>query len=294
MYSRFIYFLFGGGSLILMLLTGISAQAEELILKSPPASIAQWYKPQNKRQVWLHTMFSLRRSMQALEEYAEREEPARLEKWAIDFDTTYQQLGEMVPEWRDELELEWSGRLRQAASQRDVEGVRRALGKVRTSCRSCHNEYQTVTSILYRSPDFSAIKITNSTTESLSHKEFMTAMSRAINRVKIFQEDHNREGAEQAGRELQRLLKLSAASCDQCHEESASRTRIFSAESAGYQTGLLDGIATQDSKKVNSNLGKIGAFVCARCHSIHRPLEEIRAMLSRGNTPELWGGISGE
>lgn len=285
MHSRITHSLVLGTSMLLLLLTGITVEAEGLVLKSPPASLAQWYKPQNKRQVWLHTMFSLRRSMQALEEYAEGNEPARLEKWGIAFDSAYQQLGEMVPEWQDELELEWAGRLRQAATLGDVAGVRRALGKVRISCRSCHNEYQTVTSILYRGPDFSAITIANSATQSLSHQEFMEAMSRSVNQVKIFQEDHDREGAGRAGRELQRLLTLATASCLECHEDSQTTARIFSAESDRYQTDLLDGIATQDSKKVNSSLGKIGAFVCARCHSIHRPLEEIRAMLTQREQP---------
>jgi nitrate/TMAO reductase-like tetraheme cytochrome c subunit len=142
-----------------------------------------------------------------------------------------------------------------------------------------------VSSILYRSPDFSALKIASSATEILSHKELMEAMSRAVNQVKIFHEDNNREGAQLAGVELQRLLKLSAASCAQCHQESESRARIFSAESDRYQSELLDGIAAQDSKVVNGNLGKIGAFVCARCHSIHRPIEEIRAMLAKKLQP---------
>jgi cytochrome c556 len=284
-YSRISQTLLCAGGLLLLLLTDVSAQSDELSLKLPPTSLAQWYKPQNKRQVWLHTMFSLRRSMQALEEYAERDEPARLEKWAVDFDQAYHKIGEMVPEWQDELELEWSEYLRQAVSQGDVDGVRRALGKVRTSCRSCHNEYRTVSSILYRSPDFSAIRIASRAAESLSHKELMEAMSRAVNQVKIFHEDNDRDGAQLAGVELQRLLKLSASSCVQCHQEGETSARIFSVESDRYQRELLDGIAAQDSKQVNSNLGNIGAFVCARCHSIHRPLEEIRAMLTRKVKP---------
>ncbi|MCW8917500.1 MAG: cytochrome c [Gammaproteobacteria bacterium] len=269
------------GAFFLLLFTHQTTRAEELVVKLPPASLAQWYKPQNKRQVWLHTMFSLRRSMQALEEYVERGEPQRLAKWADDFATAYERLGEMVPEWRDELELEWSGRMRQAAVQGDMEGVRHALGKVRTSCRSCHNEYRTVTSILYRGPDFGAITIANGANEGLSHKELMAAMSRAVNQVKIFHEDQQPQRASEAGKELQRLLTLAADSCAQCHQESESRARIFSAASDRYQSDLLDGIAAQDGKQVDGNLGKIGAFICARCHTIHRPLAEFRAMLTK-------------
>ena len=43
-------------------------------LDEPPASLEKWYKPANERQVWLHTMFRLRREMQAISEYAEKNE----------------------------------------------------------------------------------------------------------------------------------------------------------------------------------------------------------------------------
>ena len=35
-----------------------------------PESLAEWYKPKNERQVWLHTMFAMRRELQAIAEYA--------------------------------------------------------------------------------------------------------------------------------------------------------------------------------------------------------------------------------
>lgn len=270
-----------GVSLVLLSTMVFPAHGGELLLNTPPHSIAQWYKPQNKRQVWLHTMFSLRRSMQAVEEYLERNEPSRLERWAVVLDEEYRKLGDMVPEWQDELETEWSGRLRQAAADGDVTEVRRALGKLRTTCRSCHNEFRTVTNILYRSPDFSALRITTDRDGTLTNRELMQLMSRRVNQVKIFQEDHDSEAAKTAAEELGRLLKLADTSCSQCHQEDGAGSRNFSTRSEEYQSELLNGIALRDVKQVNSSLGKIGAFVCARCHSIHRPIEEIRAMLKK-------------
>ena len=51
------------------------------LIKTPPASLAQWYKPENKRQVWLHNMFKLRREMQAVRLYADNKEDNHLQKW---------------------------------------------------------------------------------------------------------------------------------------------------------------------------------------------------------------------
>lgn len=268
-----------GLSLLLLLPYG-QGDAAELNLRLPPDSIAQWYKPQNKRHVWLHTMFKLRRSMQALEEYAELNEASHMKKWADSFDSNYRKLGEMVPEWNDELELEWSTRLKGAAEAGDVASVRRALRKVKTSCRSCHNEYQLVSAVLYRSPDFTALKIPHDAGEPIGYREFMTRMSRRVNQVKIFYEDGDHDMALDAAVDLQRLMKLSSASCSECHKEEASTDRIF-ARNADYNSALQAGISAGNTKQVNEQLGNIGAFVCARCHAVHKPVAELRELLKK-------------
>ena len=51
------------------------------LIKSPPASLAQWYKPENERQVWLHNMFKLRREMQAIRLYSDNKDAKHQDKW---------------------------------------------------------------------------------------------------------------------------------------------------------------------------------------------------------------------
>ncbi len=67
-------------------------------LDTPPASLEQWYKPANKRQVWLHTMFRLRREMQAISEYAEQNDQAGMDKWIQRLEKDYIKIADMVPE----------------------------------------------------------------------------------------------------------------------------------------------------------------------------------------------------
>ena len=67
-------------------------------LDVPPASLEQWYKPANKRQVWLHTMFRLRREMQAIGEYAEQNDRAAMDKWIKRLEKDYKKIADMVPE----------------------------------------------------------------------------------------------------------------------------------------------------------------------------------------------------
>jgi hypothetical protein len=69
-------------------------------LDKPPASLEKWYKPANKRQVWLHTMFRLRREMQAIREYAEQDDQPGMKKWIARLDKDYNKIADMVPEWK--------------------------------------------------------------------------------------------------------------------------------------------------------------------------------------------------
>ena len=86
-------------------ITGVTtAHAETKVsLKQPPHSLEQWYKPANKRQVWLHTMFKLRREMQAVRENAENGDKAATLKWIKRLDKHYNKIADMVPEWEKEI-----------------------------------------------------------------------------------------------------------------------------------------------------------------------------------------------
>ena len=73
------------GVITLSLVTGIAVlvikhQPSVQLVKTPPPILAQWYKPQNKRQVWLHNMFKLRREMQAIEFYAQRQDSKNIKE----------------------------------------------------------------------------------------------------------------------------------------------------------------------------------------------------------------------
>jgi len=122
-----------GAALVLSLAVfGGSAGAGQL--PALPPSLADWYKPRAERQVWLHLMFSLRRELQAVEEYAVAGEPALTGKWAERLLGHYAEIAERVPEWSDELDREAADALRDAVRSGDLPGVLRAARKVGQSC----------------------------------------------------------------------------------------------------------------------------------------------------------------
>lgn len=204
-----------------------SALAAEKWLPLPPASIAQWYKPHNDRQVWLHTMFSLRREMQAIRGYAAADEPALARNWVERFAEHYLKIAEMVPEWKDELEYGWLERLQSSTATGDSPGITLALRKIEQGCNACHREYRALTALLYRTPDFSAIRIKLADGSEQDYPQAMERLSLLVNRIKIASEDNRPEEALTALQQLRQRLDGLGESCGTCHRDPAPRERFL-------------------------------------------------------------------
>jgi len=263
----------------LLMITG-SVVAAEKYVPLPPASIAQWYKPQNDRQVWLHTMFSLRREMQAVTEYAAADEQALTQKWTERFAGHYLKIAEMVPEWKDELEYGWLERLQSAAETGDREGVELALRKIGQGCKSCHREYRAVTAILYRTPDFSNIRIKKLADGSVdSFSAVMKELSLLINRIKIASDDSREQPALESLEQLRHRLADLSESCTGCHKDAAPRERFLGKLTNDALQGLEQGLKQGDKKLVGRSLGSAAVYACARCHAVHRAPSDIRETL---------------
>ena len=257
---------------LLMLWMGVpTLAAEEATLRLPPASLTQWYKPANKRQVWLHTMFKLRREMQAVSEYASQRRPELLAKWAQRLADDYRRIAEMVPEWRDELELAQVERLLKAVDQADYTALQRAQRKLKNSCNACHREYQAVTALLYRAPDFTSRSLSSPVGgDPIDYSDAMAALSRQVNRIKIASEDQQPEAALQALSQLQAGLQRLGEGCGECHKGPQPRERILGEETRQTLAALRAAIGSGDQKQTGRQLGTAAVIVCARCHGVHR------------------------
>lgn len=267
--------------LLLVLMSGLAlAQDTSRTLPLPPDSLAQWYPPANQRQVWLHTMFSLRRSMQAVGEYNALGDSKLAARWAERFAQDYKRLAAMVPEWQDEIEEAQADRLVAAARQGDSDGMTRALQRLGTTCRSCHNENRAIVTLVYRMPDYRDITVENSDTmEELPYPQHMERLGTLMNRVKIAQEDGRHGVAQTAGRSFIAGVKDLSNSCGACHKDEAPRERIFGPAIQQALTTLDKELQQNNRKGTDEALGTLGAYACGRCHSIHKNSAELRRAL---------------
>ncbi|WJW75486.1 hypothetical protein QVG61_13500 [Thiohalobacter sp. IOR34] len=235
-----------------------------ILLKKPPPSLARWYKPANKRQVWLHNMFKLRREMQALRFYAGRDDGTHLRKWSERFSEHYRKIAEMVPEWNGKLDMRAVSDLQQAVQGNQPEGVKRALDQIAKSCDACHADYRAVTAAIYRAADFSTLRVGG----TVGFEAHMEQLSSQVNLIKIAAEDGAVDLALSALVDLERGMAALGQTCVRCHEKDP---RPYPDDAARrtlerLKTALRTGTARDQGRE----LGSLAVQACARCHGTHR------------------------
>ena len=267
---------------LLLCLPGLSRADDEgqWLPTLPEASLAQWYKPDNKRQVWLHTMFALRREMQAVSEYLELEDRARLAKWAERLVGHYRKIPEMVPEWSDDADLDAAVDLERSVAAGDFAAVKEATRELGRSCKSCHREYRALAAARFRAPDFSLLTVTDASGVERDFPDQMHALSRSVNRIKIAGEDQRWDVAELALSKLRLELAALGETCSDCHDDEAPQERILGAEARASLTRIGAGLAERQQQALGRSVGEAAVRICARCHGIHRTLSDLSRRLS--------------
>ncbi|TNF92164.1 MAG: hypothetical protein EP297_13855 [Gammaproteobacteria bacterium] len=246
------------------------------MVKLPPASIAQWYKPENKRQVWLHTMFNLRREMQAARYYAENKNAKQLEKWVGELIKHYKKIGEMTPEWNKELDIEAITYLQESAKNHLFQDVSHALDDLNESCESCHTDYRAITATMYRAPDFSSLKIS----PSISYEAHMKELIKQVNQIKIASVDGMKDIALSSLSDLEKGINTQGKTCSNCHKKG---THVYPDDKINNTIARLrESLKTGTLKDQGRELGTLAVLACAQCHGTHRIAYDTRKIFADG------------
>jgi cytochrome c556 len=247
-------------------------------VKIPPSALSQWYKPENKRQVWLHNMFKLRREMQAVEFYAQNKDPELLAKWSAKLNEHYLKIGKMVPEWKGKLSSQILAELNEQVEQNQFNDIPKTLKDLSLNCQSCHTDYQKQTAVLYRAPDFSNIILPSKTDSAIPYTQHMDSLSKQVNQIKIASEDGMKGLALSSLAELKQGMHTLGQTCSNCHKSeieaypSKAMTQSLAQLEQSLQTGSL--------KDQGRSLGTLAVQACARCHGTHRMSYDARKQLS--------------
>ena len=268
---------------------GTKSSSPTVTIKFPPASLEQWYKPANKRQVWLHTMFRLRREMQAIAEYAKFDNPvadnpaadkATMQKWVKRLEKDYNKIAEMVPEWKNEIKPRLLSELEMFVEKGDGPRTGRTLEMIKRTCDDCHTYYQPLVTAMYRSPHYDDIKIKNVDGSLQNFEDNMEQLSDLVNRILIALDDGHKPVALSARTELADQLQKLGSSCNRCHKDDEyPRERILGKATQQRFVTLQKHIEEDRVKDSQKLMGEIAVTVCARCHNTHRIVNDLRNAL---------------
>jgi len=244
------------------------------MVKLPPASLAQWYKPENKRQIWLHNMFKLRREMQAVQYYADSHNEKLLNQWATRLSEHYLKIGEMVPEWQEKLNTEAITALQERVKNNQFKDIQGVLTELAVTCDACHTDYRATTATRYRAPDFSRIEIS----PSISLVTHMDKLTKQVNQIKIASEDGMTDVALTSLDDLKTGINTLGETCSNCHKHDP---RTYPNETIkNTLTQLEQSLKTGTLKDQGRELGTLAVIACAQCHGTHRLSYDARKQLS--------------
>lgn len=269
-------------SLVMISLSTVCADdnnnaGDSIIFNRPPDSLANWYSPVAKRHIWLHTMYRLQRAMTAMDEYAMKGKPTELLKWAEIFSEDYQSIEKMVPEWADYLKKDQVEALNAAVSGNKFSLISPALESIGETCNRCHNDYQAITVLLYRSTDFShqSVRVTGSDQVD-DYPDAMRKLADTVNRINIAIKDDYLSDALAYIPHLEERLDNLSANCSNCHyNDSIPVERIFDT-SERLLPELTAAIKAKNNIAAGVTLGVFASEFCGRCHSVHRIVSDLK------------------
>ncbi len=248
------------------------------LVRIPPQSLAKWYQPENKRHVWLHTMFNLRREVQAIRAYAREADKNAVAEWVEKFSEHYNKLGEMVPEWESKLDRTLLTQLQEHQASANFTAIPSVLNEMQENCDSCHDRFRAVTALLYRAPDF-----TNSQIEpTQTYSESKVALNKTVNEIKLSFVAGRPDKALESLSVLKSGMDELGGTCVQCHKHTP---KSYPNDSINKAMDDLDAqLHTTDVSIQGRALGALAVLACAECHGSHRIVADTRQLLTRSTS----------
>ena len=259
-------------SILFLFSVSLLSAKEVVTLKKPPTSLKQWYKPDNKRNVFQHNMFKLRRELQAVNQYRAEKDLVHTQKWANRLVEHYLKISDMVPEWKSELRLKRAEQLKTAAKEGDFKAIGKAIKKLQKSCTNCHETYRAQVAAIYRAPDFSQTHVQLNGKET-NYQDFMRLLMRDVNRIKIAADDGNKADAQTALKDVRSGITTLRSSCDSCHKGTKAKDYYLGKETTELMNKLEAAI---EAGKSGRPLGEFAVQACAHCHGSHRILYDLK------------------
>jgi cytochrome c556 len=181
----------------------------------------------------------------------------------------------MIPQWNKKLDLSTLSSIQTHVENQDYTNVLTSIKTLQKNCDSCHNDYQAITALTYRAPDFSAIEVD----PLVPLNTHMQTLTKQVNQIKIASEDSMPSLALVSLSNLKRDMNKLGQVCVDCHKKD--KKPYPSPLMKKTLISLEDSLKTGTLKEQGRHLGTLAVLACARCHGTHRLASGAKAALSK-------------
>ena len=144
----------------------------------------------------------------------------------------------------------------------------------------CHDDYQTVATLMFRSPDFNNKIVSEGFSgEKIAYDDIMKQLSDSVNRINIAIKDGYFADANKKIEPLEQQLEHLSTSCGDCHQDDEVPVERIMSASRSLLPELAEQLELKEQKQSGRKLGEFAVKVCAKCHSIHRLSSDLKLIL---------------
>lgn len=239
---------------------------------SLPASLDALYPPKAEGPVWLLAMHGMNLPLAGivvdLNEGDKDGMTADYERFKAEYETT----AGLVPEWRDQFDMEPILALGDALKGGDAGTIMAAVEKVGATCHHCHLATMVPVQQKYHWPDFKMISAHDPLSgRDLDFVGLMQMLNGTFSGIAVDLQQGQIENARRQGQAFAALFASMKETCEACHDAERAYYVDARVQSMVDDLGAALSEAEVDPAVVADLSRKIGAENCTACHLVHLP-----------------------
>lgn len=257
----------------------LPSRAGDLVVKEPPASMNKLYPPESREMRWVSQMHRISGSFGGVFVNMREQDWENAEKKAAAFVEAYEEAAKMVPEWKDEFDLEAARAFARAVKTRDPAQIGKAAGPVGKTCHHCHEQNYVSVWTRYHWPRVSTLKITDPVDEKeLEFGKYMGLLAGTFRSVTVNFGEGQYARAARAMRSLEKRYRELKSTCPKCHVTDNVKLFFVGEEAQKALAGMRRELDRDkpDPGAFWKNVGLLGREGCKKCHLTHRAFAIIQ------------------
>lgn len=252
--------------------TGGEDGMKSIMVRPLPDSLDKWYED---GPVYLFRMFGLAQNMTGIVVNTEQGDKDNANIAYQNFLTEYQQIREMVPEWKHFYDVKAVEKVGKALETGDKGQILAAMGPVFQTCSPCHVETKTKVWAKYHWKDFNTVmmKTVDPSKNVTSWKEAKSVyLLSGFDGTIVNARENQKDATFESFQLFKAMFQFMNESCTSCHE--TERGHYVSEDVMSLIEKAEEEISNNELNSAAETMEVIGG-TCFDCHQTHEPIQRL-------------------